>query len=400
MRSFLYVLIVVFLATFKSCSYYDESAGYGENVQEEASFEYPNLAIEKELVELAIGHNYNIEILTGSRDYKVESSDEEVLNVAMVNEAVVLTGVKMGDAVVTVMDNNTGQTKQIIATVNPPYMEFTTDKKSGELLKLIVAGPAGTDVWIDLDGNNKKDNGEQVILETNVKKPVVRNYTVKQKKMRLYGDVTFFVIGDKTKAFKTNKITELDVSHNPSLEILEANTNRIKKLDLSKNMNLKGVWCRDNIIEELKLPESSNLIDIYCGPNRLTTLDVSKNPQLDVLDCDHNLLKELDVTNNTELTELGCSFNQLSTIDLSKNKRLWSLEVQNNQLTDLDVSVLRGIVKRSSGKMEEIGLVQMWANNNKLSCIKVNRAQLEGEHIKTSGLWKKDKKTEYNLNCK
>lgn len=399
-RIFLCVLIVALLATFKSCSYYDESAEYGENVREEKGFDYSDLSVEREFVEIAIGHNYSIEILTGSRDYTVESSDVNVAEVAMNNESVDLIGLEMGDAVITVKDNNTGQKKEIIVSVTLPYMEFTTEKSINDIIKLIVAAPRGSDVWIDLNGNKKKDNGEEVMLETDIKKPTPRNYPVKQKKMRLYGDVTFFVIGDKTGAFKTNKIVELDVSHNPALQVLEANTNRIKKLDLSKNMNLTGIWCRENIIEELKFPEGDVLIDVHCGSNKLTKIDVSKNPQLDVLRCDHNQLKELDISNNKQLTELGCSYNLLSTVDLSNNERIWSLEVQNNQLSDLDVSLLKGIVKRKSGKMETIGLRQMWAHNNNVSCIKVNKEQLEGGFIETKGLWIKDKEAAYKLNCK
>src|SRR6185312_14644439 len=80
----------------------------------------------------------------------------------------------------------------------------------------------------------------------------------------------------------------------------------------------------------------SNLKEFYCFGNQLTNLDLSKNVNLSVLDCHFNQLTNLDLSKNVNLKELCFFFNQLTNLDLSKNVNLSVLSCPNNQLISVD----------------------------------------------------------------
>lgn len=56
----------------------------------------------------------------------------------------------------------------------------------------------------------------------------------------------------------------------------------------------------------------TGLTNLYCGTNQLTQLDVSKNTELKLLDCSFNKLTTLDVSNNTALVTLSCKSNYMT----------------------------------------------------------------------------------------
>lgn len=135
-----------------------------------------------------------------------------------------------------------------------------------------------------------------------------------------------------------NQLTEIDVSKCNGLIELECSKNRLSQLDLSQNVELTSLDCYDNEVSELDLSENTKLDYVYCNGNQLTKLDVSQNTKLSGLDCGYNQLQELDVSNNTELTGLECDYNQLQELDVSNNTKLTQLNCADNQLSKLDVS--------------------------------------------------------------
>ena len=208
---------------------------------------------------------------------------------------------------------------------NEFQMTMTTDSKKVSL-KLAGSGTATID-WGD--GNK----AETVTLNDFVEEWLGNNYS------HVYSDTssrTITIIGANIThlgCYK-NLLTELDVSKNTTLKLLDCSANRLTKLDVSKN---------------------TALTHLDCGFNLLTELDVSKNTALTVLFCNYNELTKLDVSKNTELTHLGCGSNQLTKMDVSKNTALISLDFCDNRLTKLDVR-------------KNTELIRLVCNYNSLSC--------------------------------
>ena len=65
-----------------------------------------------------------------------------------------------------------------------------------------------------------------------------------------------------------------------------------------------------------------NITHLYCGNNRITELDVSANPTLEELGCYENQITHLDVSKNTKLTKLECWANPLESLNVGKNTEL------------------------------------------------------------------------------
>ena len=113
-------------------------------------------------------------------------------------------------------------------------------------------------------------------------------------------------------------ITELDLSGNKALTLIELYVTDLKTINLSENTQLTSLT--------------------IVGPTLMSGIDLSTNTELRTLKLDNLGLEELDLTNNTKLTELRCDNNQLEKLDVSMLKRLRTLYCQTNLLTELDLS--------------------------------------------------------------
>ena len=138
---------------------------------------------------------------------------------------------------------------------------------------------------------------------------------------------------------KFNKLTRLDVSQNKALIGFYCNNNELESLTIGNLPLLKGFWCHENKnLTSLDVTQAPNLQHLYCNSTGITALDLSKNPLLETLDCNTTKITELDVSKNTKLEWLMCGNNQLTELDLSKNTELFRLLCYANQLTQLDLS--------------------------------------------------------------
>ena len=135
-----------------------------------------------------------------------------------------------------------------------------------------------------------------------------------------------------------NKLTELDISHNPALTYVGCGDNQLTALDISHNPALTHVGCRGNQLTALDLSHNPALTKVSCDYNQLTALDLSHNPALEYFTCDNNQLKELDISHNPALIEFFCNNNQLTALDISHNPTLTQVRCSDNQLTALDIS--------------------------------------------------------------
>ena len=143
----------------------------------------------------------------------------------------------------------------------------------------------------------------------------------------------------------SNQITNLYVNENTLLTLLRCSDNQLTSIDVSKNTFLSELSCRGNQLTNLDVSKNTALTQLWCDNNHLTSLDVSKNTMLIFWGCNQNQLTSLDVTKNTALTQLWCSNNQLTSLDVSKNTLLTDLRCDNNQLTSLDVSKNSALTK-------------------------------------------------------
>ncbi len=182
-------------------------------------------------------------------------------------------------------------------------MTLTTTKSVGSKIQLNIhaAEADRPNVWIDLNNNAQKDNGEAVTsFESMVE------YTIGSQTITVYGKVTHMFCNN-------NQLTSLDLSNNSKLELLNCGLNRLTSLDLSKNTKLISLNCSlNNLNTSLDLSSNTELEELYCSSNQLTSLDLSKNTKLAILNCSFNKLTSLNVTHNKELFSLFCYVNKIS----------------------------------------------------------------------------------------
>lgn len=192
---------------------------------------------------------------------------------------------------------------------------FTTGKAVGETITLTINAEVEDqpDVWIDLNNDGKKDEGETV-TEFGEEGSVKTKFALGAQTVSIYGKVTQFTNVD-------NALTALDVTGNPLLVALNCNANELTALDVSKN----------NALEELA-----------CGFNNLTSLDASNKPALYRFMCNDNRLTSLNVTNNPELSDLYCETNLLTSLDVSGCDNLNDIECANNKLDQNALNALFG----------------------------------------------------------
>ena len=133
-------------------------------------------------------------------------------------------------------------------------------------------------------------------------------------------------------------MTNLDVSQNINLEILNLYNNSVTSLDLSNNINLISVHAGTNYLNFLDISGCTNLKFLACSFNQLTSLDVSGLSNLERLECNNNNISHLDITGCTALEELRNGGNNQNTIDVSTNINLTEILCGMDSLTHLDVS--------------------------------------------------------------
>uniref|UniRef100_A0A4W6D6F5 protein-serine/threonine phosphatase n=1 Tax=Lates calcarifer TaxID=8187 RepID=A0A4W6D6F5_LATCA len=139
---------------------------------------------------------------------------------------------------------------------------------------------------------------------------------------------------------RDNRLTDLDASVFPRLEVLHCERNRIAGLK-AKGCLLKGIYASNNELRQL---------DVSPVPSNLSYMDVSRNhmeslpdwlceaKKLEVLDVSHNLIAELParLLCSNSLRKLSAGHNQLQKLPERVERPLLEvLDVQHNQLVEL-----------------------------------------------------------------
>ncbi|WP_152570536.1 leucine-rich repeat domain-containing protein [Porphyromonas cangingivalis] len=247
-----------------------------------------------------------------------------------------------------------GWTVKGVEYVTEYRMTLTTEKAVNESVELYIsANPKDqSDIWIDLNNNSVRDDGEGVTsFDT------YSHYPLGSQNITVHGRVTKFycrgigitALDVRKNAFLTklncseNQLASLDVSQNTALKELNCSENQLASLDVSQNTALTELNCKKNKLTSLNVSKSPALKELNCSENQLASLDIGQNKALWWLECENNKLTSLDVSKCPALTSLRCWENQLTSLDVSQNKALTSLLCSENLLTSLDLSQNTGL---------------------------------------------------------
>lgn len=128
------------------------------------------------------------------------------------------------------------------------------------------------------------------------------------------------------------RLSSLNISGNPNLEVLYVFRCPVESLNLKYNTKLQEIRIRKTNIKELDILEMPDLkyVEIMYN-NQLATLNIGNAPELTELKCPVNMLEELTLTNSTKLEFLQCCFNKLTSLDFSL-PNLHKLHIHMNQI--------------------------------------------------------------------
>ena len=148
-------------------------------------------------------------------------------------------------------------------------------------------------------------------------------------------------------------ITDLTgLHHFTNLLYFDCSDNELSQLDVSQNQGLKVLNCGSNHLRQLDVSQNKNLEDLNISGNQLEYLDVSQNTKLVLLSVNSNSIEALDLSNNLKVRELRCLNNPLVELDLTGNPGLIALFCHNNPLRWLDISV--------NNQMEYLSMEECW----------------------------------------
>ncbi len=308
-----------------------------QKISVEVTLKSPDLEVAEKAVTVQEGKTSSVKISAGSGAYEVSSSDTSKATVTLNNNSVVIKGISKGTATVTVTDKKTKQTKKIAVTVTEdvakqPYVEMKTLRAVGSKIKLTIDADKAkrSSVWIDLNNNSVKDSGEQV-TSFSAKRNDEVSYVLGSQTVRLYGEVSFLFASG-------NHLTEVDVTHNNTLEKLSFANNKLTKIDVAKNTKLIELYCDYNDLKALDVTKNINLKALSFEGNKITSIDLSNNAQLQGVVAEKNQLTELDVTHCPKLSFLYFTANKIKNIDVSKNPKLFYIYCDKNPISKLDFS--------------------------------------------------------------
>lgn len=175
----------------------------------------------------------------------------------------------------------------------PGTKKISIEMKSDELYNYNKSSYSKN--WIDLNNNNKEDEGE--LFEPYKTKD---NFTITDNEVTIrgYNAVSISILYlDRERNIKINsiEITSPTVSRVVFFTdmLCKKTTNPINLLKLTNCPNLKVIQCDRSRLKKIELIDCLDLEELSCEQNSLENLDISNCPNLEELDCQHNCLKSL-----------------------------------------------------------------------------------------------------------
>lgn len=156
-----------------------------------------------------------------------------------------------------------------------PYIRLTTGKAIGDKIEFLFLK---TDKPV-VEGATIVDSGDYPIDMTRIR------YTLNQQTITIKGKVTWL-------SCESQKITAIDVSNAPDLELLRCDNNELQTINVSKNTKLKYLGVSNNMLNSIDLSQNTELESLWIEKNRLTRLDVSNCTQMFTIICCSNQLTE------------------------------------------------------------------------------------------------------------
>ena len=299
------------------------------------------LTLSTNSITMKVGGSEIVNISGGSGMYNVQNANPDIAEGAFNGNAyLTITAKKEGNAVITVHDQQTMEQESLSVEVkdmedNNPHITIITLKNVGDPIKLEVKGKSN-DLWIDLNNNNVRDNGEDLDRDVDTGMFIYEG-PLYSNALSIYGDITVFKCN-------SNNITDIDVSTCANLRTLDIWGNALLSLDVSNNKQLVNLDCSSCGIQNLILPSSSSLRLLDCQRNLLESLDLSELPDLETLLCQFCYLSTINTTMNTKLKHLCCDANySLTKLDLTNNQ---SLVVLGANYCSLSAEMLNSIYRQ------------------------------------------------------
>ncbi len=139
--------------------------------------------------------------------------------------------------------------------------------------------------------------------------------------------------------FRAWVLWNYDADRDGRLSAQEAAAIRVIELNTDETASLEGIQHFPALVKI----HAEGSLNGGNPKGRLTTLDLSGNPRLDMLYLPHNQITGLDLSPVPLLTRLEVPYNLLTSIDLSHLPRLNLLSLTANRLTSLDTRGLNGL---------------------------------------------------------
>ena len=177
---------------------------------------------------------------------------------------------------------------------NTPYIQFTTEKTESISLNISASAEDKKDVWIDLNGNGKWDEGTDTKVTTFNERV---SYPIKAQTIRVYGKVFNIDLTNQ-------QISTLEL-HNPVLQFLGAGGNSLKSLSIPDSDALTGISLSANFeLKSLTLGNLQNLELLDINGTDLNTLNLNGYKNLKYLYIIDVPLTALDLSTQTKLKEI------------------------------------------------------------------------------------------------
>lgn len=178
----------------------------------------------------------------------------------------------------------------------------------------------------------------------------------------------------------------------------------IEDFNALETLNCNENFRDEDNIREINLSSNIHLKEFYCSFSLLTTLDLTNNPSLEVLVVPFSFLQNINLTQNTNLKRVDLSVSQISTLDFSNNLLIEDLyiniaSIQNIDLTDLSNLKILNIQQgayTSIDLSQNTNLDELQANSNlNLNCIQVQNITA----AEANENWFKNDSTNYSKDC-
>lgn len=115
-----------------------------------------------------------------------------------------------------------------------------------------------------------------------------------------------------------NKLTDLDVSKNDELGLLNCGFNPLSSLNLDELDRLQELYCNKTQLKQLNLTNNKQLKKLSCAGNELTSLNLKENPLIQFLNISTNKISKIDIQHLTRLNKIIFCENAFATFEIDR----------------------------------------------------------------------------------